>query len=89
MQEELRLPPTRGSLATTLVSLVADVSGTDAVDLPPLAAVIDPDALGDLVDGPPAVDDLTVSFDYAGFRVLVRGNGRIHLTESDAIPQRN
>lgn len=89
MQEELRSQPARGSLATTLVSLVADVSGTDAVDLPPLAAVVDPDALGALVDGPSALRDLTVSFDYAGFHVVVHGNGRIHLTEVDGIPQRN
>lgn len=88
MHEEL-LSQSRGSLATTLVSLVADVSGTDAVDLPPLATVVDPDALSSLVDGPSSVKDLTVSFDYAGYHVVVRGNGRIHLTEADAIPQRN
>ncbi|MFC6824599.1 HalOD1 output domain-containing protein [Halopelagius fulvigenes] len=89
MHEELLSQSTRGSLATTLVSLVADVSGTDAVDLPPLAAVVDPDALGSLVDGPSAVEGLTVSFDYAGFHVVVHGNGRIHLTEADAIRRRN
>lgn len=89
MQEELRPQPARGSLATTLVSLVADVSGTDAVDLPPLATVVDPDALGELVDGPSATRSLTVSFDYAGYHVVVHGNGRINLTEADAIPQRN
>jgi hypothetical protein len=89
MHEELHRRTAPGTLATTLVCLVGDVAGVDPVDLPPLATVVDPDALNRLVDGPSAVDDLTVSFDYAGYHVVVHGNGRIRLTEADAIPRRN
>lgn len=57
-----------------VIHAVAEHSGTDPTDLPPLYEAVDPDAL-DALFGPTAADDTReggeVSFIYAGYRVRV------------------
>lgn len=62
-----------------VVSAVADASGMDMVELPPLYEAIDPDALNALFTGrsEPAVGQ--VSFRYAGYDVVVRGTGVVRV----------
>lgn len=57
-----------------VVSAVAEAEGVDVVDLPPLYDSIDPDALNNLFSSG-AVE--SVEFEYAGYTVVVRGEGKI------------
>jgi len=65
-------------LTERIVEATTDVTGTAAVDLPPLYDVVDPDALEALCDrddeGP------RVEFAYAGCGVTVRGDGSVRVT---------
>ncbi|WP_436345552.1 HalOD1 output domain-containing protein [Natronorubrum sp. FCH18a] len=58
-----------------VVSAVAEVEGADPVELPPLYEAIDPEALNDLLTSRP--EPVTVSFQYAGYDVDVRGSGKV------------
>lgn len=76
------------SASTAVVSAIADAEGISPMDVrPPLASVIDPDALDRLVasmtgwtDEPSGV----VEFMYNGYIVSVTGNGDISVSEIDA-----
>lgn len=50
---------------------VARARDCDPLDLPPLAATIDPDGLDALVDGSPATEGVVATFEYAGCSVTV------------------
>lgn len=74
--------PGRGvPLSCAVVEAVADASATEATQLPPLHDVVDPDALDALFQprhtGDEPRDSGLVSFEYAGHRVRVGGNGDI------------
>lgn len=57
-----------------LLDEVADVRDVDPVSLtPPLASVVDPDAL-DAITRTPADADVTVEFTYAGCRITLSGD---------------
>lgn len=60
-----------------VVSAVADADDADPLELPPLDAAIDPEALNDLFTSRarPAVD--RVSFQYLGYEVVVHGDGTV------------
>lgn len=62
-----------------VVTAVADASGMDIAELPPLYEAIDPEALNDLFTArsEPAVGQ--VSFQYAGYDVVVRGSGVVEV----------
>lgn len=68
--------------ADAVITAVAVIRDRDPTDLPPLADVVDTDALGDVFrtsqDG---AGNLEVSFDYAGFRVTVSGDGEVRLAD--------
>lgn len=67
-----------------VVSAVADVTGDDPCDLPPLARVIDPDALNAILASDSASEDTVVRFQYAGHTVVVTGEGNVEVsTEGD------
>ncbi|WP_245757965.1 HalOD1 output domain-containing protein [Natronobacterium haloterrestre] len=67
-----------------VVSAVADVTGDDPCDLPPLARVIDPDALNALFSSDSASEDTVVRFQYVGHTVVVTGAGDVEvLTEAE------
>lgn len=63
----------------TVVSAVADIEDSDPVDLPPLYDAINPEALNDLFTSrsESAVDQIT--FKYAGYSIVVRGNGEVEV----------
>lgn len=70
---------TTQSLTVAVVEQVADRENVDALDLPPLNDVIDPDALDALFERPEtAVDRLT--FSYHGYEVTVEGPERVQVT---------
>lgn len=76
------------SASTAVVSAIADAEGISPLDVrPPLASVIDADALDRLVasmtgwtDEPSGV----VEFMYHGYVVSVTGNGVVSVNEIDA-----
>lgn len=62
-----------------VVSAVAEVENTDPVELPPLYDAIDPEALNDLFTSRPDSALEQLSFQYAGYSVVVRGNGEVEV----------
>lgn len=74
-----------GSLTAAVVEAVADAEGTSPSDVrPPLAAVVDPDALERLVASLAGRPDSTgrVEFTYSGYEVSVTGDG-VSVTEAE------
>nr|WP_226007851.1 HalOD1 output domain-containing protein [Natrinema salinisoli] len=61
-----------------VVSAVAEAEGVDHVDLPPLYNVIDPEALNALFTSDSGGVS-TVEFEYAGYAVVVRGEGTVEV----------
>ena len=66
-----------------VISAVADVAGTDPAELPPLNNVIDPEALNDLAECGRNSDLRSISFEYAGYDVVVSGTGDIQVAQSE------
>lgn len=66
------------SVSTRVVEAVAEYSGTDVLDLPPLYDSIDPDALERIL---PGMTEGYVSFVYADQRVTVDSYGAISVEE--------
>ncbi|MEF8785032.1 MAG: HalOD1 output domain-containing protein [Haloarculaceae archaeon] len=65
-----------------LLAALAEAEGVDPAAMdPPLADVIDPEALAALLDHTPETDDvpLEVRFTYRGHDVVVRRNGDIEV----------
>jgi hypothetical protein len=68
-----------GDLSRVVVESVAAVEGTDATALrPPLAAVVDPEALSRVCAGDESV---AVRFEYRGHHVCVRGDGLVRVDD--------
>lgn len=87
----------RETISTCVVEAVARAKGVDAIELPPLATVVDPDALDSLFRSRPDGSDRAgtrgfdgeVRFPYAGREVTVRSETDIVVREqsSDAGPR--
>jgi hypothetical protein len=61
-----------------IVDAVAEADGVDPVTLdPPLAEVVDPDALETLIENSTGAD-LEICFTYRGHNVII-GNGRVQV----------
>ncbi|MFC7096843.1 HalOD1 output domain-containing protein [Halobaculum marinum] len=82
----VRLPADEGGFDTVsirVVECVAEATGREPTDLPPLYDVVDPDALDDLFtaggDG-----NCTVSFRFEGTLVEVRGEGDVAAVQMPA-----
>ena len=77
------VPKQRSDYETTpvvaVVSAVADATGTDPLELPPLSNVINPEALNDLIGTGRSSSLQSVSFEYAGYDVVVSGTGDIEV----------
>jgi hypothetical protein len=74
-------------VAMRVVRAVARAEGCAPIELtPPLADVVDPDALDRLVDG--RAIDCRVTFDDAGHRVRVDGGGTVAVDPDDPTAQR-
>lgn len=82
MRTDRTTPSTPDSLPVAVVSLVAELDGVAVTDIPPLASVVDPDALVALFGGPRGTAASDVEFDYAGYRVHLRGNGDVQVLEA-------
>lgn len=72
---------TTANVVQAVVGAVADAEGVSTLELPPLAEVLDPDALKGLCrdDG----TDVTVEFSYHGYRVRVAGDGAVTLRDDN------
>lgn len=66
----------------TVVSAVADVSGVDPFELPPLNDVINAEALNELVASERHSGLESVSFEYAGYDVVVTGSGDVKVAST-------
>jgi len=75
-----------GGLSDTLVDAVADLTGTDPADLPPLATRINVAALDTLweTDAPERPSAGCLTFSYGGYVVVVRSTGTVLLREATA-----
>ncbi|WP_317175806.1 HalOD1 output domain-containing protein [Halomontanus rarus] len=62
-----------------VVSAVAEASGADPLELPPLGDAIDPDALNELFTVRSESTVAKVTFEYAGYDITVRGNGEVQV----------
>lgn len=69
------------SPSTTVVTEVAEVTGTDAQSMTPLYEVVDPDALDSLfARAHPSTDgSIACEFQYQGYSVVLEGNGQGHI----------
>ncbi len=62
-----------------IVDAVAEAEGVEPVTLePPLAGVVDPDAVETLIEDPTA-SDLEIQFAYRGHDVVVDESGRVQV----------
>ncbi|WP_276256725.1 HalOD1 output domain-containing protein [Halomontanus rarus] len=68
-----------------VVLAVADASGVDPLELPPLGDTIDPDALNELFMARSESTVAKVTFEYAGYDVTVRGDGEIQARTTQEI----
>lgn len=71
------------SVTTQLASAIADATGSEVTELPPLGEWVDCDALEQLFDGHEHRAELSVSFDFENCQVFVSSVGRI-VVEPDA-----
>lgn len=62
-----------------VVSAVAEAAETDPFKLPPLYNAINPEALDDLVNSGRSSDLKSISFEYAGYDVVVSGTGDVQV----------
>lgn len=62
-----------------VVSAVADAEEVDPVELPPLYEAIEPEALNDLFTSRSESSVGKVTFQYAGYDVVVRGTGEVEV----------
>lgn len=69
-------------LTTTIVTAVAEARDVSPLDLPPVASVVDPDALEGLFRGRETNGEVT--FTYAGHRVTVTADAGVTSVEVDA-----
>jgi hypothetical protein len=66
-----------------VVSAVADAAGTDSLELPPLSNAINPEALNDLVGAGRSPGLESISFEYAGYNVVVSSADDIQIAPSE------
>lgn len=64
-----------------LIRRVATYTGTDALELPPLYDTIDPDVLDTCIT---QMEEVDLSFEYAGVAVTVESTGTVRLGEQSA-----
>lgn len=66
-----------GEIATEqVIRTVAETTGTDPLELPPLYNTIDPDALDTLVEG---MTTGSISFTYTGCNITVQSDGTVSI----------
>lgn len=68
-------------VSTAVIEAISSLTGRSTLDLPPMYATIDPDALDALFAD--RLTDGAVSFTYVGHRVTVHADRTIELTPLD------
>ncbi|MFP8951843.1 HalOD1 output domain-containing protein [Natrialbaceae archaeon A-arb3/5] len=68
-----------------IVSAVAEVEKSDPNELPPLYDVIDPEALNKLFTSRSESSVETVSFQYAGYDIVVRGTNEVQVQAASEV----
>ena len=66
------------ALSAAVVEGIAEAEGTSPLDIPPLAAAIDPDALESLFHG--RATPFQITFTYHGYTVCVESPGVVAVT---------
>lgn len=76
----------RQTASEAVIDAVADAKGVSTLDVrPPLYAVVDPDALDELVDSMVRLPNDAgghVAFSYSGYDVTVSGDGDVSVAEN-------
>lgn len=74
-------PATGSTISEVLVRAVADLAGTDPLELDPLYETIDPDTLDEFV-GTDELPDVagTITFTFEGYEVTVHASGLLEIT---------
>jgi len=75
-------PSTGGSATEAIVSLVAQEKDCAPLELDPLYDAVDPEALDNICTATPD-SSLRLSFDYAGYTVLVDASGIVQLIPAE------
>lgn len=78
-------PPADGELTLEIVETVAAANGVPHTSLPPLANVINPEAVEALFKNRPQTGAV-IEFKYAGQHVLVAGGGQVSLATPEEDP---
>ena len=76
-QERRNTSDDRSPVSTRIVTKVAAAKGVDQAELTPLYDRVESDALDSVIE---SMDDSgTVAFEYEGYEVSLRGDGRVEL----------
>ena len=77
---------TSDEISETVVTTVAEAKGVDPLDLEPLYAVVDPDALNRMFASARRAESssLELEFSVAGCQVVVHGDGEVAVTPTTA-----
>lgn len=84
--DTLRTDSSDDPISHRVVDAVADATGVDPLDLPPLYERVDPDALDALFRDAGGASVASVRFEFSGCEVLVRGSGQVEVLQTDAAP---
>lgn len=72
------------SPSASIIECVAEATGRDPIELPPLYERVDPDAVNELLNDPSerprATPHLSITFRYAGCDVTISGDGQTSAT---------
>ena len=68
---------------------VAERSGVDVHELPPLYDAVDPEAIGAFLESGDQTPETAVEFSYAGYRVSVDATGHVDLDQQPGQPPRS
>lgn len=71
--------------SVAVVEHIADHLDADPLALEPLSNAIDPDVLDAFASAGSVAPDSELRFSYLGCEVVVFGDGRVHLSQRDAV----
>lgn len=71
------------SITTTVAVAIAEATGQDVMDIPPIGSYVDCEAFDTLLES--ADSTLSISFNYEDRRVFVTGDGRIEVTKRNVV----
>lgn len=85
LEDVPRAETSDGPISQQVVEAIADATGVDPLELPPLYDSVDPDALDSLFSHDGASASITsLCFEIGDCEVVVRGSGEVVVVRSDA-----